>query len=58
MPHILNGQFSTEMFARFQLNEQAFILTLMEMVVNDVSTRKIQYLTTELCGEEFSKSTV
>ncbi len=30
----------------------------MEMVVSGVSTRKVQYLTTELCGEEFSKSTV
>ena len=58
VPRIRNGEFSTDIFARFQRSEQAFILALMEMVVNGVSTRKVQYLTTELCGEEFSKSTV
>lgn len=58
VPRFRNGQFSTEMFARYQRSEQALVLTLMEMVVNGVSTRKISQITEELCGTEFSKSTV
>ena len=34
------------------------MLVLMEMVVNGVSTRKISQITEELCGTEFSKTTV
>ena len=34
------------------------MLALLEMVVNGVSTRKITKITEELCGTEFSKSTV
>lgn len=34
------------------------VLALMEMVVNGVSTRKVTQVTEELCGTEFSKSTV
>jgi len=30
----------------------------MEMVVNGVSTRKVEHITYELCGETFSKSTI
>lgn len=58
IPRIWNGAFSTDLFARFQRSEQAFILAMMEMVVNGVSTRKVEHITRELCGEEFSKSTV
>jgi len=32
--------------------------SLMEMVVNGVSTRKIEEITYELCGSEFSRSTI
>jgi len=31
---------------------------MMEMVINGVSTRKVELITEELCGEKFSKSTV
>jgi len=58
VPRFRDGQFSTEMFARYQRSEQALLLTLMEMVINGVSTRKISQITEELCGAEFSKSTV
>ena len=34
------------------------MLALLEMVINGVSTRKIQRITEELCGTSFSKSTV
>lgn len=58
IPQIREGKFSSELFARYQRSEQALILALMEMVVNGVSTRKITQITEELCGTEFSKSTV
>lgn len=58
VPRFRNGKFSTELFSRYQRSEQALILALMEMVVNGVSTRKVTQVTEELCGTEFSKSTV
>ncbi len=58
VPQVRNGEFSTDLFARFQRSEQAFILALLEMVINGVSTRKVTHITEELCGAEVSKSTV
>lgn len=58
VPRVRNGEFSTEMFERYQRSEQALLLALMEMVVNGVSTRKVRAVVEELCGTEFSKSTV
>lgn len=58
VPRMRNGKFSTDLFARYQRSEQALVLALMEMVVNGVSTRKVKQITEELCGTEFSKSTV
>ncbi len=58
VPQVREGGFSPDLFARYQRSEQALILTLMEMVVNGVSTRKVARITEELCGREFSKSTV
>jgi putative transposase len=58
VPQARDGSFSPELFARYQRSEQALILTLMEMVVNGVSTRKVATITEELCGREFAKSTV
>jgi putative transposase len=58
VPRLRSGEFSTELFSRYQRSEQALVLALMEMVVNGVSTRKISAVTEELCGVEFSKSTV
>lgn len=58
VPRLRNGKFSTDLFARYQRSEQALVLALMEMVVNGVSTRKVSQITEELCGTEFSKSTV
>jgi putative transposase len=58
VPQVRDGQFSTEVFARYQRSEQALVLTLMEMVVNGVSTRKVARITEELCGTSFAKSTV
>jgi transposase-like protein len=58
VPQVREGEFSTELFARYQRSEQALVLALMEMVVNGVSTRKVTQITEELCGASFSKSTV
>lgn len=58
VPRHRNGNFSTTMFQRYQRSEQALVLAMIEMVINGVSTRKIKNVTEELCGENFSKSTV
>ena len=58
IPRHRNGEFSTELFERYQRSEQALTLAMMEMVVNGVSTRKVASITEELCGKTFSKSTV
>ena len=58
VPRHRNGEFSTSMFQRYQRSEQALILAMIEMVINGVSTRKIENVTEELCGKSFSKSTV
>jgi putative transposase len=58
IPRHRNGEFSTELFERYQRSEQALLLAMMEMVVNGVSTRKIETITQELCGKKFSKSTI
>jgi len=58
VPRHRNGQFSTELFARYQRSEQALVLAMLEMVINGVSTRTVEIITEELCGKKFSKSTV
>ncbi|SFH01200.1 IS256 family transposase [Sporolactobacillus nakayamae] len=58
VPRLRNGHFSTDLFARYQRSEQALALSLMEMVINGVSTRRVSQITEELCGTEFSKTTV
>lgn len=58
VPQDREGTFSTELFARYQRNEQALVLTLMEMYVQGVSTRKVAAITEQLCGTAFSKSQV
>ena len=58
VPRLRSGQFSTDLFFRYQRSEQALVLALLEMVVNGVSTRKVAKITDELCGTELSKSTV
>ena len=58
VPRHRNVPFKTALFENYQRNEQALISTMMEMVVQGVSTRNVQKVTEELCGEAFSKSTV
>ncbi|MDQ3377062.1 MAG: transposase, partial [Actinomycetota bacterium] len=56
VPQDREGTFSTGLFARYQRNEKALVLALMEMYVEGVSTRKVKDITEELCGTSFSKS--
>jgi len=58
VPQSRDGEFSTELFSRYQRSEQALVLAMMEMVLQGVSTRRVEKVTMELCGESFSKSTV
>jgi transposase-like protein len=58
VPQDREGTFSTRLFSRYQRNEKALVLALMEMYVEGVSTRKVKDVTEELCGTSFSKSLV
>src|SRR5215212_7236572 len=58
IPQDRDGTFSTRLFTRYQRNEKALVLALMEMYVEGVSTRKVKEITEELCGISFSKSLV
>ena len=58
VPQDRDGRFSTELFERYDRAERALVTTLVEMYVQGVSTRKVKAITEELCGHEFSASTV
>ena len=58
MPQDRAGRFSTEVFERYQRSEKALVAALVEMYVQGVSTRKVKAISEELCGHEFSASTV
>ena len=58
VPKFRDGTFSTELFRSYERSEQALLLSLMEMVIQGVSTRKVAQITETLCGTSFSKSTV
>ena len=58
VPQDREGTFSTRLFSRYQRNEKALVLALMEMYVKGVSTRKVKEVTEELCGTSFSKSLI
>jgi putative transposase len=58
VPRTRNGEFSPSIFERYARCDQAFLLSMLEMVVNGVSTRKVKNIVQQLCGESFSKSFV
>ena len=58
VPQDRQGRFSTEIFSRYQRSEKALVSALVEMYVQGVSTRKIKAISEELCGHEFSASTI
>jgi putative transposase len=58
VPRDREGTFQTKLFERYQRSEKALVTTLMQMVLQGVSTRRVKKITTELCGREFSRQTV
>jgi putative transposase len=58
VPQDREGTFCTRLFSRYQRNEKALVLALMEMYVEGVSTRKVKDVTEELCGTSYSRSLV
>jgi putative transposase len=58
VPQDRQGRFRTEIFERYQRSEKALVSALTEMYVQGVSTRKVKAVTEELCGHEFSSSTI
>ena len=58
VPQDRQGRFRTEIFERYQRSEKALVGALTEMYVQGVSTRKVKAVTEQLCGHEFSASTV
>ena len=58
VPQDRQGRFSTQLFERYQRSERALVAALGEMYVQGVSTRKVKAITEELCGQEFSASTI
>ena len=58
VPQDRQGRFSTEVFERYQRSEKALVAALAEMYVQGVSTRKVRAISEELCGHEFSASTI
>jgi putative transposase len=58
VPQDRQGRFRTEVFERYQRSEKALVAAMVEMYVQGVSTRKVKSITEELCGHEFSSSSV
>ncbi len=58
VPQDREGRFRTEVFERYQRSEKALVGALTEMYIQGVSTRKVKAVTEELCGHEFSASTI
>ena len=58
VPRHRNVPFKTMLFENYARSEAALVAGMAEMVVNGVSTRKVEKVMEELCGTSFSKSTV
>jgi putative transposase len=58
VPRTRNGEFSPTVFEKYARCDQALVLSMLEMVINGVSTRKVTHIVEQLCGESKSKSFV
>jgi transposase-like protein len=58
VPQDRGGRFSTVVFEQYQRSEKALVAALAQMYVQGVSTRKVKAITEELCGHEFSASSI
>ncbi len=52
------GEFQPELFDRYQRSEKALMLSIAEMYIAGVGTRKVNQVMEELCGISISKSQV
>lgn len=55
VPRTRNGEFSPSVFEKYARCDQALVLSMVEMVINGVSTRKVTHIVEQLCGENISK---
>jgi len=58
VPQDRAGHFNTQVFEQYQRSEKALVASLAQMYVQGVSTRKVAAITEELCGHEFSASSI
>jgi len=58
IPKDREGRFQRSLFERYQRSEKAFVLALVEMYIQGVSTRKVQKVVEQLCGVMVSASQV
>jgi transposase-like protein len=58
VPRHRHGTFESLLFSNYTRSESALILSMTEMVINGVSTRRVSKVVEQLCGKSFSKSTV
>lgn len=58
VPRTREGDFSPSLFERYARVDQSFVLGMLEMVVNGISTRKVSNVVETLCGHRVSKSFV
>lgn len=58
VPRTRKGEFSPSAFEKYKRADQSLVLSMMEMVVNGVSTRKVTKIVEQLCGQRVSKSFV
>src|SRR5699024_10672096 len=58
VPRTRRGDYSTQIIEKYKRCDKSFLLSMLEMVVNSVSTRKVSKVVEQLCGEKVSKSMV
>lgn len=58
MPQVRSGEFYPSALEKGLRSERALLLTVAEMYINGVSTRKVKRITEQLCGHQVSSSQV
>lgn len=58
VPRTRDGKFSPTIFEKYQRHEKALLLSMLEMYIEGVSTRKVSQIVESLCGKSVSKSFV
>lgn len=58
VPRTRSGEFATDVFEKYARCDKALLISILEMVVNGVSTRKVTNIIEDMCGESVSKAMV